>query len=65
LSIGKTSIIEPNFLSKLKDLPRPEAIRIAIIKLGWDAPTAAKRVDIEQDRYSEEEAIGANKRQSA
>jgi hypothetical protein len=51
--------------SKLRDLPRPEAIRIAIIKLGWDATTAAMWVDAEQDRYSAEEDLGANKRQSA
>jgi hypothetical protein len=35
---------EPN-LSRLRDLPRAEAIRIAMIKYGWDAATAAKRVD--------------------
>jgi hypothetical protein len=37
-------------LSKLRDLPRAEAIRIAMIKYGWDAATAAKRVDIERDK---------------
>ena len=56
--------MESNFLSKLRDLPRPEAIRIAMIKLGWDATTAAMWVDAEQGRYSEE-ALGPNKRQSA
>jgi hypothetical protein len=64
VSTAKKSTIEPNFLSKLSDLPRPEAIRIAVIKLGWDATTAAMWVDAEQGRYSEE-APGANKRQSA
>ena len=37
-------------LSRLRDLPRAEAIRIAMIKYGWDADTAAKRVDIERDK---------------
>ena len=37
-------------LSRLRDLPRAEAIRIAMIKYGWDAATAAKRVDIERDK---------------
>ena len=41
-------------LSRLRDLPRPEAIRIAVIKYGWDATTAAKRVDIERDKPSRE-----------
>jgi hypothetical protein len=36
-------------LSRLRDLPRAEAIRIAMIKYGWDAATAAKRVDIQRD----------------
>ena len=37
-------------LSSLRDLPRAEAIRIAMIKYGWDAATAAKRVDIERGK---------------
>jgi len=37
-------------LSRLRDLPRAEAIRIAMIKYGWDAATAAKRVGIERDK---------------
>jgi hypothetical protein len=37
-------------LGRLRDLPRAEAIRIAMIKNGWDADTAAKRVDIERDK---------------
>ena len=36
-------------LGGLRDLPRAEAIRIAMIKYGWDAATAAKRVDIQRD----------------
>ena len=32
-------------LGRLGDIPRAEAIRIAMIKHGWDAATAAKRVD--------------------
>jgi hypothetical protein len=39
-------------LSRLRDLPRAEAIRIAMIKYGWDAATAAKRVDFERDKPS-------------
>ena len=35
-------------LSRLRDLPRAEAIRIAMIKYGWDAAAAAKRVDVER-----------------
>jgi hypothetical protein len=41
---------EEAYFSRLRDLPRAEAIRIAMIKYGWDAATAAKRVDIEQDK---------------
>ena len=53
-------------LSKLRDSPRAEAIRVAMLVYGWDAATAARKVDIEQDRYSEEEAAEPNKkRQSA
>jgi hypothetical protein len=37
-------------LSRLRGLPRAEAIRIAMIKHGWDAATAAKRVDIEREK---------------
>jgi hypothetical protein len=39
-------------LTNLRDLPRAEAIRIAMIRYGWDAPTAAKRVDIERAEES-------------
>jgi hypothetical protein len=65
LSIGKKSIIESYLFSKLRDLPRPEAIRIAIIKLGWNATTAAMWVDAEQGRYAEEDLGAIKKRQSA
>ena len=39
---------EANF-SRLRNLPRAEAIRIAMIKYGWDAATAEKRVDTERE----------------
>jgi hypothetical protein len=52
-------------LSKLRDLPRAEAIRVAMLHYGWDATTAARKVDIEQGHFSEEEALGREKRQSA
>jgi hypothetical protein len=52
-------------LTKLGEVPRAEAIRVAMLLYGWDAATAARKVDIEQGRYSEEEALGPNKRQSA
>jgi hypothetical protein len=52
-------------LTKLRDLPRAEAMRIAMIRYGWDAATAAKRVDSEQGHYSAVEALGREKRQSA
>lgn len=51
-------------LTRLRDLPRAEAIRIAMIKNCWDAATAAEKVDIEQGRYAEEMA-GRTKAQSA
>jgi hypothetical protein len=51
-------------LTRLRDLPRAEAIRIAMIKHLWDAATAAEKVDIEQDRYAEEMA-GRENRQGA
>ena len=41
-------------LGRLRDLPRAEAIRIAMIKYGWDAATAAKRVDIERDELGQD-----------
>jgi len=56
-------IREPD-LTKLRDLPRGEAMRIAMILYGWDAATAAMKVDVEQGRYSVE-AIEPYKRQGA
>jgi hypothetical protein len=47
-------------LTRLRDLPRAEAMRIAMIKHGWDADTAGRKVDIEQGRYAEELAVGEN-----
>ena len=41
-------------LTKLRDTLRAEAIRRAMIMYGWDAATAAGKVDIEQSRYPEE-----------
>jgi hypothetical protein len=57
------SIREPD-LTRLRDLSRGEAIRIAMLMYGWDAATAATRVDFEQG-HSSVEADGGNKRQSA
>lgn len=54
---------EPD-LSKLKDLPRAEAMRIAMLKYGWDCATAAKMVDVVQGRYAEDRA-GRKNPQSA
>ncbi|HEX6709068.1 MAG TPA: hypothetical protein VF068_01950 [Rubrobacter sp.] len=48
-------------LSKLRDLPRAEAMRIAMIKYSWDAATAAEKVDIEQSRYANETASWLNR----
>jgi hypothetical protein len=36
-------------LTNLRGLPRAEAMRIAMIRYGWDAATAAKKVDIERE----------------
>ena len=47
-------------LTKLRDLPRAEAMRIAMIKYGWDAATAARKVDIEQGRYAEVMSVREN-----
>ena len=49
-------------LTKLRDSPRAEAIRVAMLHYGWDAATAARKVDIEQERYSEAEAAEPNKK---
>lgn len=45
-------IREPD-LTRLRGLPRAEAMRLAMIMYGWDATTAAEKVDIEQGRYPE------------
>jgi hypothetical protein len=50
-------------LTKLRDIPRAEAIRLAMIMYGWDAATAARKVDIEQSRYPEE-LVGQKNRQA-
>jgi len=48
-------------LAKLRDLPREEAIRVAVLIYGWSAAEAAERVDTEQGRYTkdQEEPQGA------
>src|SRR5215208_2845171 len=43
----------PDF-AKLRDMPREEAIRVAILIYGWNAAEATERVDTEQGRYAEE-----------
>jgi CheY-like chemotaxis protein len=43
---------EPD-LAKLREMPREEAIRVAILIYGWSAAEAAERVDTEQGRYAE------------
>ena len=55
MSADRNRIREPD-LSKIRELSRGEAIRVAMLKYGWDAATAAKKVDIEQGRYAEEMA---------
>ena len=40
-------------LAKLGDLPREEAIRVAMLIYGWGVAEAAERVDTEQGRYTE------------
>jgi hypothetical protein len=63
LSVDRNRIREPD-LTKLRELPRGEAIRVAMLLYGWDAAIAAKKVDFEQGRYTEEIA-DQNDRQSA
>ena len=64
-----SSMREPD-LARLRDLPRAEAMRIAMIKYGWDAATAARKVDIEQgrreraDRNGRALRLGAEKNQA-
>jgi hypothetical protein len=51
-------------LTKLRDTPRAEAMRLAMLMYGWDAVTAARKVDIEQSRYPEE-MVGQKSQQEA
>jgi two-component system, response regulator len=51
-------------LAKLRDLPREEAIRVAMLIYGWSAAEAAERVDTEQGRNAEGMA-NRNKEQGA
>jgi hypothetical protein len=37
-------------LGGLRDLPKAEAMRIAMIKYGFDAATGARKVDAERDK---------------
>jgi hypothetical protein len=48
-------IREPD-LTALRGLPRAEAMRLAMIMYGWEAATAAKKVDIEQAHFADEMA---------
>ena len=50
-------------LTKLRDMPRAEAIRVAMIMYGWDAAEAARKVDLEQSRYPEQ-IVGQKHRQA-
>jgi two-component system, response regulator len=45
---------EPD-LAKLRDLPREEAIRVAILIYGWSVAEAAEKLDAERDRYAKGE----------
>jgi hypothetical protein len=53
LSVAHRAPRDPD-LTELRDTPRAEAIRRAMLMYGWDAATAARKVDIEQSRYPEE-----------
>lgn len=53
MGIARDRIIDPD-LTTLRDLPRGEAIRIAMLRYGWDAATAVEKVYSEQGRYVEE-----------
>ena len=58
MSISRIFTREPD-LTKLRDLPRAEAIRIAIIKYTWDAAEAAEKVDNEQGHHTKGPLYGA------
>ena len=60
MSVRRNLIREPD-LTGLRDLPRGEAIRIAMILYLWDAATAARNVDMEQGRYAGEMAGRENR----
>jgi hypothetical protein len=53
LSVDRDQIREPD-LTKLRGLIRGEAMRVAMLLYGWDAATAAEKVDLEQGRYKSE-----------
>ena len=53
LSIERNQVREPD-LTGLGDLPRGEAMRVAMIKYGWDAKTAGRKVDAEQGSRAQE-----------
>ncbi|HJQ30314.1 MAG TPA: hypothetical protein VJ827_13325 [Rubrobacter sp.] len=53
MSVDRNRMREPD-LTKLRDLLRAEAIRVAMLVYGWDATTAAEKVDTEQGRYKRE-----------
>jgi hypothetical protein len=61
LSVAHRAPRDPD-LAELRDTPRAEAIRRAMIMYGWDAATAARKVDSEQSRYPEE-IVGQKNRQ--
>ena len=52
MSLERNRIREPD-LAKLRDLPLWEATRIAMIKYGWDAETAGRKVEAEQGRRAQ------------
>lgn len=41
-------------LGVLRGLPRAEAMRIAMIKYGFDAATAARKIDAERNRSAQD-----------
>ena len=53
MSVDRNRIREPD-LTKLRGLLCAEAIRVAMLLYGWDAATAAEKVDLEQGRYNGE-----------
>lgn len=49
MGVERNRIRKPD-LAELRDLPRAEAMRVAMIKYGWDAETAGRMVAAEQRR---------------